>query len=41
VVGLGSHDKERAHTGSMGISKKPKHMIVFEALTEEELIQRL
>jgi hypothetical protein len=24
VVGLGSHDKERAHTGGMGIGKKPK-----------------
>jgi hypothetical protein len=23
-VGLGSHDKERAHTGDMGIGRKPK-----------------
>jgi hypothetical protein len=24
VVGLGSHDKGRAHMGGMGIGKKPK-----------------
>jgi hypothetical protein len=24
VVGIGSHDKGRAHTGGMGIGKKPK-----------------
>jgi hypothetical protein len=24
VVGLGSHDKGRAHTGGMGIGRKPK-----------------
>jgi hypothetical protein len=40
VVGLGSHDKERAHTGGMGISKK-QNMIVFDAPTAEELIQKL
>jgi hypothetical protein len=24
VVGLGSHDKGRAHTGDIGIGRKPK-----------------
>jgi hypothetical protein len=41
VVGLGSHDKARAHMGGMGIGKKPKNMIVFDVLNAEELIQKL
>jgi hypothetical protein len=41
VIGLGSHDKVRAHTGSMGIDKKPKNMIVLNVLTAEELIEKL
>jgi hypothetical protein len=41
VIGLGSHDKERAHIGVMGIGKKPKNMIIFEVLSAEDLIQKL
>jgi hypothetical protein len=40
VVGLGSHNKGRAHMGGMGIGKK-QNMIVFDAPTAEELIQKL
>jgi hypothetical protein len=41
VIGLWSHDEARAHTGGIGIGKKPKKMIVFNVLTAEELIQKL
>jgi hypothetical protein len=37
VVGLGSHDKGRAHTGDIGIDRKPKK--AFDVPTPEELIQ--
>jgi hypothetical protein len=39
VVGLGSHDKGRAHKGDMGIVENPKHE-VFDFPTPEELIQK-
>jgi hypothetical protein len=29
MVGLGSHDKGRAHTGDMGIGRKPKTCHTF------------
>jgi hypothetical protein len=41
VVGLGSHDKGRAHTGGMGIGKKPKNVKVFDVLIADELIQKI
>jgi hypothetical protein len=42
MVGLGSHDKGRAHTGRVGYRDKQKtqNMKVFDVLTPEELIQK-
>jgi hypothetical protein len=40
VVGLGSHAKGRAHTGGIGIGRKPKNMKAFDVPTPEELIQQ-
>jgi hypothetical protein len=32
VVGLGSHDKGRAHTGDIGIGRKPKTWVLMSPL---------
>jgi hypothetical protein len=40
VIGLGSHDKGRAHTGDIGIGKKTQNMKAFDVPTPEELIQK-
>jgi hypothetical protein len=39
VIGLWSHDKARAHTGGMGIGKKPKKYDSIDVL--QELMQKL
>jgi hypothetical protein len=40
VVGLGTHDKRRAHTGDIGIDRKTQNVKVFDVPTPEELIQK-
>jgi hypothetical protein len=38
VVGLGSHDKVRAHLGDIEIRQKTQNMKAFDVPTPEELI---
>jgi hypothetical protein len=40
VVGLGPHDKGRAHIGDIVIGRKPKTLKAFDVSTPEELIQK-
>jgi hypothetical protein len=40
VIGLGSHDKGKAHTGHIGIGRKTQNMKAFDVPTAEEPIQK-
>jgi hypothetical protein len=40
VVGLGPHDKGRAHMGDIEIGRKTQNMNTFDVSTPEELIQK-
>jgi hypothetical protein len=41
VVGLGSQEKGRVHTGDIRIGRKTKNMKAFDVPTPEEVIQKL